>query len=133
MSLINKLFKRKRTPEKKPAGKAAKPASVRKAAPKKKTAFDASVLIAPQFTEKAGLGEKSGRYVFKVGPKDDKIAVAKAVSGVYGVKVSGVNIVNVPKKRRRVLGKSGFKTGYKKAIVKLAKGETMELRPPAAS
>ena len=56
----------------------------------------------------------------------NKIAVAKEVSKTYNVKVVNVNIINIPKKARRVGKTSGFKTGYKKAVVTLAPGQTIE-------
>ncbi len=72
--------------------------------------------------------EPFGQYVFKVSGSANKIDVAREVSKAYKVKVVSVNLINVKGKERRVGRTIGFKPGYKKAIVKLAKGQTIELR-----
>ncbi|OGD41982.1 50S ribosomal protein L23 [Candidatus Azambacteria bacterium RIFOXYD1_FULL_42_11] len=87
-----------------------------------------SVLLSPVTTEKALSGQKLNRYVFKAAPSANKIEIAKAISKNYNVKVVGVNIINVPKKSRRVGKNLGFKSGYKKAVVALAKGQSIELK-----
>lgn len=87
----------------------------------------AKILKTPHMTEKAIDLGKENKYVFKVAPESNKNEIKKAVQELYGVKVVGVNIINIPRKKRR-LGKSeGFKTGLKKAIVKVAKGEKIEI------
>ena len=87
----------------------------------------ARILKSPHVTEKAmSLGQEN-KYVFKVAPEANKNEIRKAVQELYGVRVESVNIVNIPKKKRR-LGKSeGFKTGFKKAIVRVAEGEKIEI------
>ncbi|MEK9170976.1 MAG: 50S ribosomal protein L23 [Patescibacteria group bacterium] len=54
--------------------------------------------------------------------------IANEVKKNYNVKAIKVNIVNIPKKNRRVGKNQGFRAGYKKAIVTLAKGQTIELK-----
>ena len=54
--------------------------------------------------------------------------IANEVKKNYDVKVIKVNIVNIPKKARRVGRTKGFRAGYKKAIVTLAEGQTIELK-----
>lgn len=87
------------------------------------------ILEHPQVTEKSGASSEKGIYIFRVKPKANKQEIKKAVRDLYGVAVKKVNIINIPKKFRR-LGKSeGFKSGYKKAMVKLAEGEKIEIMP----
>jgi len=88
------------------------------------------ILISAQITEKAALLAKENQFVFKVGNKANKPEIKKAVEQTFGVNVEHVRIVRIPGKRKRVKGKlKGIKGGYKKAIVKLTKGQTIELLP----
>ena len=89
------------------------------------------VLKKPLITEKASaLSEKSGKYTFLVEKKANKVEIKKAVEKMYGVNVEEVNtliIASKPKNRNtktRVI--SGRKGSYKKAIVKVAAGETID-------
>lgn len=69
------------------------------------------------------------KYVFVVDKKANKREIAKAVEEIYAeqkVKVVAVNTVNTKPKRRRVRGKAGVKAGFKKAIVTLAAGNSIE-------
>lgn len=81
----------------------------------------------PVVTERAVDLSHQGRYVFKVFPTANKVGIAKAIEKLYDVKVRGVKIVNVVAKKRQVGRFSGFKPGYKKAIVSLEKGQTIEI------
>jgi len=56
----------------------------------------------------------------------NKIEIAKAVSTIFNVKVAGVNTINVEGKKKRMGRFVGKRSDYKKAIVKLAAGETIE-------
>lgn len=75
------------------------------------------VLVGPQISEKALLKASKGNYVFKVYNTAIKKEIKQAVNLVFGKKVDSVRVVNVPKKKR---GR------YKKAYVKLFKGESIE-------
>lgn len=86
------------------------------------------VLIAPVMAEKAIAGQKFNQYVFKVSPRANKIDIAKEIKKIHNVKVLGVNIVNVSGKERRVGKTMGFKSGFKKAIITLEKGQSIELK-----
>jgi len=86
----------------------------------------AKILKAPHVTEKAINMGQENKYVFKISPEGNKAEVKKAVSELYGVNVIDVNIINIPKKKRRLGQNQGFKSGYKKAVVTLAKGEKIE-------
>ena len=81
----------------------------------------------PRVTEKAtDLAEKN-QYVFEVFPRAGKSEIKKAVESLYGVKVTGVGIVNIPRKEKRVGRNMGFKGGYKKAIVRIKQGQKIEM------
>ncbi|MBI5153578.1 MAG: 50S ribosomal protein L23 [Parcubacteria group bacterium] len=81
----------------------------------------------PWFTEKALNGTAQNKYVFKVSPEANKPEVKKLIERGYNVKVSSVHIVNIPGKPRRRGAHKGEKPGYKKAIVTLKKGSTLEV------
>jgi len=65
------------------------------------TAAAARILRGAHITEKAARLADANKYVFKVAPGVNKTEIAKAVEGSYKVKVTGVNIVNIPEKSRR--------------------------------
>ncbi len=84
------------------------------------------ILIRPKITERTTDLMAEGKYVFIVDKRANKIQIANAVAEVFNVKVEKVNTVNVKgktKRRGRTVGKTA---NYKKAIVKLAAGETIE-------
>ena len=84
------------------------------------------ILIRPLITEKSTQLMEEGQYVFVVAKKANKIEIAKAVAQVFNVKVANVNTVNVSGKVKRMGRFVGKRSDYKKAIVKLAPGETIE-------
>ena len=90
------------------------------------------VLIKPIVTEKSNkLTEKSRTYAFKVHRRANKLEISKAIREFYGVSVVEVNTVVVPGKHKSRFTKAGFingvKPAYKKAYVKVAEGETIDL------
>jgi large subunit ribosomal protein L23 len=90
------------------------------------------VLIRPVITEKVNLQmERSGRYTFVVGHQANKLEIKKAVEEFYGVKVAEVNTIVVPAKNKTRYTKAGLlsgrKSSYKKAVVTLSEGETIDL------
>ena len=84
------------------------------------------VLRESHITEKATDLKKENQYVFKVYRKANKDQIKKAIEELYGVKVTGVRVINIPKKPRRLGKTPGFRRGYKKAIVAIKKGEKIE-------
>lgn len=84
------------------------------------------ILIRPLITEKSTQLMEEGKYVFVVAKKANKIEIAKAVAEVFNVKVANVNTVNVSGKVKRMGRFVGKRSDYKKAIVKLVPGETIE-------
>ena len=87
------------------------------------------VLKTPQVTEKATGLVGQNQYVFKVWPRANKVETKKAIEDLYGVDVISVKIIKVPRKRRRLGRISGWRRGYKKAIVKIKEGQKIEVLP----
>src|SRR5476649_820969 len=90
------------------------------------------VLIKPILTEKANAQqEKLSRYAFKVDRRANKLEIKKAVETFYGVSVVDVNTAVVPGKNKTRYTKAGFiqgmKGAYKKALVTVASGESIDL------
>jgi large subunit ribosomal protein L23 len=85
------------------------------------------VLIAPVVSEKSYSGIADRVYTFKVHPDAHKTQVKQAVELHFGVRVERVNIVKVQAKpKRRGLFK-GTRPGWKKAVVKLREGESIQI------
>ncbi len=92
----------------------------------------AEVLIKPILTEKANAQqEKLKRYAFKVSRKANKLEIKRAVEDFYGVSVIDVNTLVAPGKNKTKFTKAGFikgvRSAYKKALVTLAQGDTIDL------
>ena len=82
------------------------------------------IIQGPIITEKTiKLKEDYNKYTFKCLKTANKIEIKNAVEEIFKVKVLSVNTVNVLPKRARVGQYVGFKSAYKKAIVKLADGD----------
>lgn len=84
------------------------------------------ILIRPLITERTTDLMTDGKYVFVVDKRANKIQIADAVREIFKVTVEDVNTVNVKgktKRRGRTVGKTA---SYKKAIVKIKAGETIE-------
>ncbi len=76
-------------------------------------------------TEKSSALEAQRKYVFHVSPRANKIEIKRAVEEVYGVKVDTVNVMTVAAKRKRVRRDLGYTTPWKKAIVSLKEGHSI--------
>lgn len=90
-----------------------------------------NILIRPLVTEKSELAsEELNQYTFIVNKKANKIEIAKAIKDTYSVEVVAVNTVNVAAKSRSRMTRSGVikgrKSGYKKAIVTVYEGDTID-------
>ncbi|MFV9483070.1 MULTISPECIES: 50S ribosomal protein L23 [unclassified Christiangramia] len=91
-----------------------------------------SILIKPVITEKATTdSEMNNRFTFVVSNKANKIQIKDAVESAYGVSVTKVRTMNVRPDRKTKYTKSGMITGktnaFKKAVVQVAEGETIDL------
>ena len=84
------------------------------------------IILAPVITEKSVEAMSGKKYTFRVADGANKIEIAKAVAEIFKVKVEKVNTVNVLGKTKRMGRTSGKRPDYKKAIVKLAAGESIE-------
>ena len=92
----------------------------------------AEVLVKPILSEKANAQQdKLRRYAFKVARKSNKLEIKKAIEEFYGVTVVNVNTAVIPGKNKTRYTKAGFvkgqKPAYKKALVTVAEGETIDL------
>ena len=92
----------------------------------------AEILVKPILTEKANAQqEKLRRYAFRVNRKANKLEIKKAIEGFYGITVVDVNTIIVPGKARSRSTKAGLivgrKPGYKKALITVAEGESIDL------
>lgn len=85
------------------------------------------VLVAPVITEKATLVSEQNKVVFKVADCATKTEIKESVEKLFGVKVTKVNTVTLHAKTRRFRGIAGKKGGYRKAIVTLAEGQSINL------
>ena len=90
-----------------------------------------SIIIKPIITEKATKqSEVSNRFGFVVDKKANKVQIRKAVEATYGISILSVNTMNYRADRTTKYTKSGLisgKTGaYKKAIVQVKEGETID-------
>ncbi|MDD5738413.1 MAG: 50S ribosomal protein L23 [Candidatus Pacebacteria bacterium] len=120
----------KRVVEKKPKESVSISSEVKKDKTKKSDIKIApAVLSRPQITEKATLLQEENQYIFQVFKTATKPEVKKSVEEVYNVNVEKVRIINVDRKKKRLGRTTGWKKGYKKAIVTLKKGQEIEIIP----
>ncbi|MBQ6029305.1 MAG: 50S ribosomal protein L23 [Treponema sp.] len=85
------------------------------------------ILIEPVITEKANALREENKYVFIVRPDASKIQIKEAVRKLFNVKVLSCTTINVAGKVKRLRGSKGMTSSYKKAIVRVADGETIKL------
>jgi large subunit ribosomal protein L23 len=90
------------------------------------------VLIAPVVSEKSYSLIEDNKYSFRVHEKAHKTQVRQAVEQLFEVKVVGVNIVKVKSKPKRRGMHRGTRPGWKKAIVELRTGDSIEIFEGAA-
>lgn len=86
-----------------------------------------SILIEPVLSEKSNVLRESGQYVFKVDPRADKLMVMEAVKVLFKVDPVSCRIMNVASKPKRLRGRAGRTSAWKKAIVRLEKGQTIRV------
>ncbi len=86
------------------------------------------VLRRPRVTEKSTvLQDLRNVYTFEVDSGTNKREIRKAVETLFEVRVEGVRIINMPGKFRRFLGRPGRTSPWKKALVTLRQGESIEI------
>jgi len=91
------------------------------------SAIASSVLLSPWITEGSTRGLEINKYTFKVTKEATKEQVKKAIQELYKVKVLSVNTVSIPRRKRNYGRTPGWISGYKKAIVTLKEGDSIEL------
>jgi large subunit ribosomal protein L23 len=84
-------------------------------------------ILAPVVTEKATLLTEKGQVVFKVSLEATKPEIKASVETLFGVKVLAVNTLVVKGKAKRFRNRPGQRSDWKKAIVRLAEGQTIDL------
>ncbi len=85
------------------------------------------ILLRPVISEKTYRLADDGKYTFLVARDANRTQVRQAVEAIFGVKVTGVNTLNRPGKRRRTRYGWGQRVGTKRAIVSLAEGERIDV------
>ena len=81
----------------------------------------------PIITEKATILSEQNKTVFKVHEKANKTTIKKNIEKLFKVNVVKVNIINQKTKLKMKQGKKSVKRGYKKAIITLKKGQSIDL------
>lgn len=85
------------------------------------------IIIRPIITEHSYDQIEYGKYTFEVARDANKIEIAKAVEELFDVTVVKVNTINVKPKKKRVRIQEGMTRQWKKAMVTLAEGDTIEI------
>jgi large subunit ribosomal protein L23 len=86
------------------------------------------IIIAPVVTEKTAAMAQDGKtYTFKVAKSANKTQIAQAIESAFNVKVESVRTLNTKSKAKRVGRYTGKTKTYKKAIVTLRDGNSIEL------
>ncbi|MDY2625376.1 MAG: 50S ribosomal protein L23 [Coriobacteriales bacterium] len=86
-----------------------------------------TIIIRPVITERSTDMMELNRYTFEVAKNANKIEVAKAIEQLFDVKVVKVNTLMVKPKPKRVRYQLGYTRTWKKAVVTLKEGDTIEL------
>ena len=92
---------------------------------KKFNSFD--TIVSPAITEKATSLSEFNKMVFKVHKGASKNSIKKSIEKIFKVNVIKINTINLRGKTKLVKGKKSSRPGYKKAIVTLKKGQSIDL------
>ena len=85
------------------------------------------IIIRPIITEHSYDMIEKNKYTFEVARDANKVEIGKAVEELFGVTVKKVNTINVKPKKKRVRYIPGYTRHWKKAMVTIAEGETIEI------
>lgn len=85
------------------------------------------IILAPLVTEKSTRGSEHNQVTFRVSIDASKPEIKKAVESLFEVKVKGVNTIRMNGKVKRFKGHLGQRVNWKKAIISLAEGETIDM------
>ena len=84
-------------------------------------------IISPNVTEKSTALSEFNKVVFKVDKNANKKSIKKSIEKIFKVNVVKINTINMKRKAKLVKNKKSFKPGYKKAIITLKKGQSIDL------
>ena len=84
-------------------------------------------IISPNVTEKSTALSEFNKVVFKVDKNANKKSIKKNIEKIFKVKVLKINTVNIRGKTKMIRNKKAYKPGYKKAIITLKKGQSIDL------
>ena len=84
-------------------------------------------VISPNITEKSTSLSEFNKIVFKVNKKASKNVIKRSIEKIFKVNVIKINTINIKGKNKLIRNKKSFKPGYKKAIVTLKKGQSIDL------
>ena len=85
------------------------------------------IVLAPHITEKSTLLSENNAVVFRVAGSASKPEIKAAVEALFGVSVTGVNTMVTKGKSKRWKGKPYQRSDFKKAIVTLAEGQSIDI------
>ena len=85
------------------------------------------VIISPNITEKSTSLSEFNKVVFKVNKGASKNSIKRSIEKIFKVNVIKINTINLKGKTKMVRNKRAYKSGYKKAIVTLKKGQSIDL------
>lgn len=117
----------KETVEKKKSKSSKKTVKAKKVSREKMPVHYFELIKKPHISEKALRFNSANKYVFVIAQSANKSEIKKAVASLYGVVVKSVNTTKVPSKPKKFKGVPGIKSGYKKAIVTLEKGNKIDV------
>ncbi|EAU53517.1 50S ribosomal protein L23 [Mariprofundus ferrooxydans] len=87
-----------------------------------------NILRQPVITEKSYTATgAANQYTFRVAREASKAQVKAAIEAIFEVNVDKVQVINMPSKPKRRGAQSGSRSGYRKAVVRLAEGQTLEV------
>lgn len=85
------------------------------------------IIRAPVVTEKSTMGSEHNQVTFKVARDASKPEIKEAVERLFDVKVEAVNTLVIKGKTKRFRGRMGRRSDYKKAVVRLAEGQSIDI------
>ncbi|MGB4101678.1 MAG: 50S ribosomal protein L23 [Alphaproteobacteria bacterium] len=104
-----------------------KTSTKKKTAPTAITPAQYDIILGPHITEKATNGSAFGQVTFRVALNATKPQIKSAVENLFKVSVTGVNTLRVKGKLKRFKGRPGQRSDYKKAVVTLKEGQTIDM------
>ena len=84
-------------------------------------------IISPNITEKSTSLSEYNKIVFKVHKNANKNSIKKSIEKIFKVNVVKINTINLKGTTKMIRNKKTFKSGYKKAIITLKKGQSIDL------